>query len=364
MTPVTLNPGPRCGVVTAPPSKSHGHRLLIADFLAGDTSRLAADENDPADIAATKRCLAALATDAMEPILECGESASTMRFLAPVAAALGKHPIFRKSGRLAKRPAFEYASISSGLHELQGDVSSQFATGLLFALPLLHGDSRIRFTSPLESRGYVDMTLAVLRGAGIKIEELPDGFAIQGGQCYHSQRDVAVEGDWSGAAFWFAMNAIGSRVEVRGLNPDSAQPDRMAADMLRDLPNEIDVSQMPDAFPALAVASAARERETVFCGIQRLRVKECDRVAAMADILSRFGRRVEVASESFRVRGNARPFDVGDFATWNDHRIAMAIAVGATRAVAPVTIDNAGCAAKSYPGFFAEFAALRGNLTR
>ena len=164
-------PGHRRGAANPPRSKSHLHRLLIADFLAGDLSRLADDPADSEDINATKRCLGALAGRDSAPVLDCGESGSTLRFIAPVAAALGKRPVFKKAGRLADRPALEYDGIRSGLHELRGDVSSQFVTGLLFALPLLKGDSRISFTTPLESRGYVDMTLDVLKKSGITVIE-------------------------------------------------------------------------------------------------------------------------------------------------------------------------------------------------
>ena len=156
-TLLVLHSGPRSGTVIVPRSKSHEHRLLIANFLAGETAALLPRESDNADIAATKRCLAALATDDPTPELDCGESGSTLRFLAPVVAALGKRPKYIRHGRLAERPFKDYASLEPGVHELAGNISSQFVTGLLFALPLLKGDSEIRFTSPLESRGYVDV---------------------------------------------------------------------------------------------------------------------------------------------------------------------------------------------------------------
>ena len=178
---ITIEPGARRGSVAAPRSKSHEHRLLLADFLAGDYSRLAPAEGDADDIQATKRCLLALAGDDTAPFLDCGESGSTRRFLAPIAAALGKRPVFQTAGRLADRPQMDYDDLQPGEFKLAGDVSSQFVTGLLFALPLLKGDSFIRFTSPLESKGYVEMTRRVLVGAGVFIGVRDDGYDIPGG---------------------------------------------------------------------------------------------------------------------------------------------------------------------------------------
>lgn len=353
-----LAPGMRSGTTPAPRSKSHEHRLLIASFLAGRRDVLAASQGDSADILATKRCLAALAADGDSPLLDCGESGSTMRFLAPIAAALGKKPVFRTAGRLADRPAIEYGRLESGIHTLRGDVSSQFATGLLFALPLLDGDSEIRFSSPLESRGYVDMTLRVLEDSGIAIEEKNGSFCVAGRQRYAAPvRDV--EGDWSGAAFWFGMDFLGSSVAVDGLSADSSQPDRAIAALADDFPSRIDVSQFPDIFPVLAVMAAHLPGRTEFSGVRRLRIKECDRVAAMEDVLTRFGARTEVSEGSFSVSGTGGAFRGGGFATYGDHRIAMAIAVGATIAEFPVEIDDAACAAKSYPSFFSEYERLR-----
>jgi len=363
-------PGLRRGAVVAPPSKSHAHRLLIANFLSSlnqteairtSSFFLLPSSLDSADVLATKRCLRALAEPTATPVLDCGESGSTLRFLAPVAAALGKTPTFKCAGRLAERPFKPYPKLESGLHELAGNVSSQFVTGLLFALPLVKGDSQIRFTSPLESRGYVDMTLAVVRAAGVEVRDVPNGFDIPGGQVFKPQ-SAQVEGDWSGAAFWLAMNALGSDVKVSGLNDNSAQPDRAIVQVLQILQTSqtlsLDVSQFPDIFPVLTVVAAARPRVTQFVGIRRLRLKECDRVAAMADVLGRFGVKVEVSEEAFVVHGTSAPFKGGAFASYGDHRIAMSVAVGATRAGEPVALDDISCAAKSYPSFFDEFRAM------
>lgn len=354
------------GSVKAPRSKSHEHRLLIADFLAGDDRRLAESSDDSDDIVATKRCLRALRSDDPTPLLDCGESGSTRRFLDPVSAALGKRPVFKTAGRLASRPQLNYPNISAGSFRLPGDVSSQFVTGLLFALPLLKGDSTIRFDSPLESRGYVDMTLRVLVGAGIYISIREDGFDVPGGQTYRSQPDVPVEGDWSAAAFWYGMNALGSEVFVDGLEPRSAQPDGIVSDLVRRIASGwkseqivVDVSGCPDLFPVLSVVAAGASAQTTFVGTKRLAIKESDRTAAMADVLGRFGVECDRKEDSFVVRGGGVPFRGGRFTSFGDHRIAMSIAVGATRAEEPVEIDDAACVSKSYPGFFAEFDRTR-----
>ena len=347
-------PGLRRGTVTAPRSKSQEQRLLLADFLAGKTDGLVFAAEDADDILAMKRCLAALASPEIEPVLDCGESGAARRFLAPVAAALGKRPRWRMAGRLGVRPFLDYPTLAAGTFDLPGDISSQFVTGLLFALPLIDGDSEIRFTSPLQSRGYVELTLKVLRDAGIVIESAADGFKVRGAQRY-SAPTTAVEGDWSGAAFWLAMNVLGSAVRVEGLDAGSLQPDRAVVGLLKDWPAAIDVSAHPDLFPALAVVAAARPETTRFTGIGRLRLKESDRVAAMADVLTRFGADVSERSDEFTVHGVCGRFRGGDFTAFGDHRIAMAIAVGATVADDVITIDDTGCVAKSYPGFFKDF---------
>lgn len=350
--------GARSGAVIVPPSKSHEHRLLIANFLAGERSVLEPSPGDNADITATKRCLLALDVEDHNPVLDCGESGSTLRFLAPVAAALGKEPEYIRRGRLAERPFNAYRELRPGRFEIAGNISSQFVTGLLFALPLLDGDSEIVFTSPLESRGYVDMTLSTIAKAGIKAGEVADGFRIKGGQRF-SPQPHEVEGDWSGAAFWYGMNALGSKIEIGGLSGDSAQPDRVIAELANCWRTEIDVSQCPDLFPVLAVMAAGKDCTTVFTGTARLRLKECDRAAAMREALEVFGIEAIEEESRFTVKGTGGLFRGGYVKTRGDHRIAMAAAVGATHASAPVTIDNCECVSKSYPGFFEIFEEMK-----
>lgn len=328
------------GAKTPPPSKSHLHRLLIAEFLSGRPASDAAacgGGAECADIEATRRCIAALSSGSPGGcvVLDVGESGSTLRFFAPIAAALGFKAEFIRRGRLAERPMIEYATLDPGVHELRGDVSSQFVTGLLFALPLLGGDSEIRFTTPLQSRGYVDMTLDVVRAYGIKVEESEGGFRIPGRQKYVSPGPPEAEADWSGAAFWFAANALGSAVRIDGLNPASRQPDRAIGELVgRVVAGEVvDVSGCPDNYPALAVVNHALGCGARFVGTERLRIKESDRLAAMEAVF-------------------ANPNDVDPC---NDHRIAMAAAVLSTVSDSPTLIHSSSCVAKSYPGFWDEF---------
>lgn len=338
-----LLPRPLRGRIAPPPSKSHLHRLLIAEFLAGSAlPPPGADECD--DIAATRRCIAALASAAPgeSATLDVGESGSTLRFFAPIAAARGVKATYIRRGRLAERPMIDYDTLAPGVHGLRGDVSSQFVTGLLFALPLLDGDSEIRFSSPLQSRGYVEMTLDVVRAYGVAVEETDAGFRVPGRQRFVSPGPVRAEGDWSGAAFWYAANALGSDVTIDGMNPGSRQPDRVVpalVDAIVSAPSRaaetvIDVSDCPDLYPALAVVAHVKGGGRVrFTGTERLRIKESDRLAAMDAVL-------------------ASPEDVD---SRGDHRIAMAAAVLASALEGPALVHGASCVAKSYPGFWDEW---------
>ena len=470
MSVETIRPGLLRGAVEAPPSKSCHHRLLIAEFLArgpvkGQRPRWgappaeaaaaapSAEARESADIAATRRCLAALSGDAPAR-LDVGESGSTLRFLLPLATLAVPEAVFHAEGRLPQRPIQPFLDLLSqhglefpggsafplqvrgalrpGVFHVPGNISSQIITGLLFALPTLDGASEIRLTSPLESRGYIDLTLDVLAQYGILVEALPGdaGWRVPGGQRWrnpaepaglapgpaglapaYSGRETAVgfkketlrtlrtprtprddpaapepphvprvEGDWSGAAFWLVAGALGSDVAVSGLRRDSAQPDRAIAAILRRMGAEIvaetgdnglatvravapegglraceiDVSQCPDLMPALAVAAARARGETRFVRAARLRLKESDRIAAMEAVLARFGVATESTPDTLTVRGvpDAPLRGGAEIPVAGDHRIAMAAAVAATVADAPVFLPGAECVAKSYPAFF------------
>jgi len=395
---VVITPAPLTGAVRVPASKSAAHRLLIAAALADGSTRIAISAMNR-DIEATAACLRALGADIeaegetlkVSPIadipaevtLDCGESGSTLRFLLPVAAALGARATFTGHGRLPQRPNAPLVealrahgaaidsdllpmavsgSLTGRLWTLPGDVSSQYVTGLLFALPLLDGDSAIRLTTPLASAAYVDMTLQALRQFGIDIEATADGWRIPGRQRYRTPGEVVVEGDWSAAAFWLAANALGASIDVKGLDPDSVQGDRAVAALLGQ--ETIDATHVPDLVPALAVAAARRPMRTVVTGAARLRLKESDRLQSVADMLSALGHSATVTPDGLIIEGGqpepcAAPIRTVDGA--NDHRIVMAAAVAAAFADRPVRIIDAQAVEKSYPDFFRDFEALGGN---
>lgn len=392
-------PHPLAGRVRVPPSKSAAHRALICAALADGPTvlRLGALNRD---IEATMNCLRALGADirseggrvrvapilrANDPVaLDCGESGSTLRFLLPVVCALGVHARVTGRGRLPQRPNAALAdalrahgadvdgdllpmalsgAISGGRWELPGDVSSQYVTGLLFALPLLKEDSEIVLTTPLASADYVAMTLQALGQFGVEAVPTGRGWRVPGGQRYRSPAEVEVEGDWSAAAFWLAANALGGSVSVDGLSERTAQGDRAMPDLLGR--REIDAEGMPDLVPALAVAAARLPQRTTITGAARLRLKESDRLATTAALLAALGHRCEVTPDGLVIEGGApEPCDgpVREVDGANDHRIVMAAAVAAAFADRPVRIHGIEAVEKSYPSFFRDFTELGGAL--
>ena len=317
-------------------------------------------------------------------ILDCGESGSTLRFLLPVAAALGVPACFTGRGRLPERPNAALTGalrahgadidadllpmrvrgpVAGGRWTLPGDVSSQYVTGLLLALPLLPEDSQISLTTPLESAAYVTMTLEALRQFGIVVEPTTDGWRVPGGQRYRSPENLAVESDWSAAAFWCAANAIGASIHIEGLNPDSAQGDRAVTELLKR--NAVDARNVPDLVPALAVAAIFRPGRTVISGAARLRLKESDRLAATAAMANALGARAAATEDGLIIDGRGKGCAVSDTITVdgaNDHRIVMAAAIAASAHGAPVRVLGAEAVEKSYPDFFRDFEQLGGHI--
>lgn len=384
---IKITPSALSGVITPPPSKSQAHRLLIAGYLAGGEERisnLAGSE----DMVATRACMEALrATGIGLPFLDCGESGSTLRFLIPVALALRGGGVFTGRGRLMERPQEPYFEIfrekgiaygqkdgvltvsgrlTPGLYTLRGDVSSQFITGLLYALPLLPGPSEIRLTTPLESAGYVDMTLDALARFGVKAEYDGAGlFTVPGGQTY-VPCDCAVEADWSQAGFWYAARGLGGKLEISGMNPDSHQGDRVMEQWAALLGGEgevvIDLSGSPDLAPPVAAWAALRTGQvTRLVNAARLRIKESDRLATVAGELRKLGADVEEGSDFLTIRG-VSSLSGGETTSHNDHRIAMMVAVAATKAAGPVLLHDARAVKKSYPNFWDDYAALGGKF--
>ena len=383
---LTITPVKLSGTVTPPPSKSQAHRLLICAALAGEGSVIH-NLADSQDIRATRRCLAELTADRRTlPELDCGESGSTLRFLIPLALALRGGGIFTGHGRLMERPQKPYfdlfeekgvryeqkdgvlavkGQLTPGEYRLPGNVSSQFFTGLLLALPLLDGPSVIIPTTPLESEGYIGMTLDAMREFGIDIastHSLPPHYLISGGRRYQ-RAEVTVEGDWSQAAFWHAANCLGCTVDVRGVSQYSTQGDRVIESLCLELSQpgdtEIDMSGCPDLAPPVAAAAAVRQGTTRLVNAGRLRIKESDRLAAITAALNALGARVTEHSDSLTIYGRDG-LTGGTVDCCNDHRIAMMAAIAATRCREPVTLLGAECVAKSYPDFWEHYRLLGG----
>lgn len=390
---ITISPNKLTGTIGAIPSKSQAHRMLICAALADRETEIICPVTSK-DIAATVDCLMALGADIastadgylVHPIrvlpqsarLHCGESGSTLRFLLPLVAALGVEATFVMEGRLPQRPLSPLwellqengctlarpsdntllccGQLRSGDFAIGGDVSSQFITGLLFALTQLEGQSRIRIRGQLQSRPYVDMTLDALRRFGVHIEEL----RICGKQTLISPKTVGVEGDWSNAAFFLAAQALGSDVLVKNLDVLSAQGDKAIAQLLPALEEHccIDCSDIPDLVPILSVVAGAK-KGAAFTNIQRLHLKESDRIEATIEMLAALGCHAEATQDTLTVHPGV--FHAGTVNSFNDHRIAMATAIAATVATGPVTILNAEAVNKSYPDFWADYRRLGGN---
>ena len=383
---VLITPGPLKGTVTPPPSKSIAHRAILAAALAGGgtISNLAASQ----DIEATRRCIAALKAEGPDlPLLDCGESGSTLRFLIPLALVLRGDGIFTGRGRLMERPQKPYFDIfdekgifyeqkdgvltvrghlEPGEYRLPGNVSSQFVTGLLYALPLLDGDSEIVLTSTLESAGYVIMTENVLEKFGITAEEQDTGWVIPGGQVYQPC-DLTIEADWSQAAFWYAAEFLGNLVEVSGMPKYSCQGDRKFGRFYYRLtmPRNMgfSVADCPDLVPPLAAMAALRNGYTTYIGnAARLRIKESDRLATVTQALNALGAQVEEGPDFLKITGKDGLTGGVTVDCCNDHRIAMMAAVAATRCAEPVTLLGAECVSNSYPNFWEEYKRLGGKF--
>ena len=405
---MTITPAVLKGTVTPPPSKSQAHRLIIAAALSDGFCKLS-NVDLSEDIQATLRCMRTLDADASadgtiirgadlvdgheEPapeVMDCGESGSTLRFLIPVALALKGGGIFTGHGRLMERPQEPYfalfrekgifyeqkdevltveGKLTAGVYTLPGNVSSQFITGLLYALPLLEGDSRIELTTDLESRGYVDMTLDALKRFGVTAEY--DGkrtFHVPGNQ-YYQHQNLAIEADWSNAAFWYGAKFLGCPVEIGGLDQASVQGDRAIAGFYEQMGGagrlELDVSQCPDLVPPLAAMAALRAGETTaIVNAGRLRIKESDRLATVTEVLNALGAQVEEHEDHLVIHGREKLAGGVTVSGHNDHRIAMMAAIAAIRCEKPVTIIGAECVKKSYPKFWEDYEALGGLVQK
>lgn len=416
MSDVKFSPFVPNGTVNVPPSKSDVHRAIICAAMANGVSRISpvALSND---IKATIGCIKALGADAVlennvlsvdgtnmyknkTALLDCGESGSTLRFFIPIAAVGNINATFVGKGKLPQRPIGIFTEalpkagtvcktegglpleikgqLKSGIFEIPGNVSSQFITGLLLALPILEGDSEIVLTSPLESVGYIAMTIRTMKQFGVNIQATEKGWHIKGGQSYKTC-DYTTDGDWSQAAFFMVLGAVSGKVTVKGVAKDSTQGDKKCAEILArfgakvtQLDNEvtvekgelkaitIDASQIPDLVPVLSVCAAFAEGTTKIINSERLRIKECDRLKATAELLNNLGGKVKELSHGLEITG-VSSLKGGNVNGYNDHRIVMSAAVCAARSDEDITATFAMSINKSYPDFYIDYNSIGGK---
>ena len=419
MTAVKITPAKLQGTVQVPPSKSLAHRAIICASLAKGVSRIDNIEYSK-DIQATIKAMKSLGTKIEEyddyliidgtttytkqnSEIDCEESGSTLRFMVPISIVAENKVHFIGRGNLGKRPLdtfyeiFERQNIGyiykkdvldlyvigklkPDHYLIPGNISSQFITGLLFALPLLKGDSIIEITSPLESKGYIDLTLQMLDQYGIKIiNNNYKSFIVRGNQEY-TAHDYRVEADFSQAAFYLVAGAIGNDVVLKDLNLDSLQGDKATLDILKAMKATVDVvdegikvtaqklvattvdaSQCPDVIPVVCVALALAKGKSEVVNAKRLRIKECDRIEATSSQINELGGMVTELSEGMIIEG-INEFEGGNCSSYDDHRIAMMLAIAATRCKHAIIIDNMECVEKSYPSFWEDYQSLGGII--
>lgn len=425
MADIKIYPTKLKGEVKIPPSKSMAHRAVICASLGDGVSRITnIDYSD--DIIATinamkalgaiieedKDCLKVIGINSKELIghrkfkrvVDCNESGSTLRFIVPISLAFEGETRFIGRGNLGKRPLKTYYDIfdkqdikytylddildlvvsgklKAGTYEVEGNISSQFITGLLFTLPLLDGDSKIIITTKLESKGYLDLTLSAMKDFGIEvINNDYKEFIIKGNQVYKS-KDYRVEGDYSQGAFFLCADALGANIDILDLKDDSLQGDREVIDILErmncSINNDnnklkcnsenlkatiIDGSQCPDIVPILSLVASLSEGTTEIINSGRLRIKECDRLNAVTLELNKLGANITEKEDGLVIEG-VKEFE-GGVEVWShkDHRIAMTLAIASMKCKNPIVIKDYECVSKSYPGFFEDFKMLGGNI--
>ena len=417
---VKITPSQIGGCIHAINSKSHVHRLLICAALGKNPVTIYCPDTSD-DIEATARCLCALGASVnrtencyeiipigrvhADPLLHCNESGSTLRFLLPVAAALGADTRFYMTGRLPDRPITPLADqlishgckvkhdthnilrctrqLTPGEYSLPGNISSQYFSGLLFALPLLNGDSIIHIEGDLESTGYIQMTLDVLSMSGINIIFEKDKFIIPGNQTYSLPNYVKSEGDWSNAAFWLSMGALSRKsVVCTGLNHKSSQKDKRIVRILRRFGASVttthdtvtvsfeklhgivvNAADIPDLVPVLAVVAAAAEGTTKFTHAGRVRMKESDRLHSVTEMLKALGADISEHPDKLIINGSGT-LKGGIVDSCGDHRIAMSAACASVICSDTVTVKDAHCVSKSYPAFWDDFESMGGKIER
>lgn len=413
---IKISPRLLYGTVSAVTSKSDAHRALICAALADQKTKIRID-NTSKDIEATISCITAMGGNVtkngvyftvapiskkkVSPILDCNESGSTLRFLFPLANLVCTNPTFVGKGRLPERPLSPLREemelngctvkgdilpittegrLKGGTYTLAGNISSQFISGLLFSLPLCEEDSKIVLTTPLESKGYVNMTLTTLKLFGIQVTESDNEYIIKGNQKYVSPGYITAEGDWSNAAFWLSAGAVGGEITLDNLNYSSYQGDKQIISILESFGAnvskgetsakvkgeklskiELDCTDIPDLVPIISAVASVAEGQTILKGTERLKIKESDRLKAVTDTLSKLGADISSADSEIIINGKPH-LKGGTVHGYNDHRIVMMAAIAASVCTSDVTICGAEAVEKSYPQFFEHYKLLGGVL--
>ena len=403
---IKIYPSKLIGILNAPSSKAYSQRMIIAAALANGVSEIT-NITVSKDISVSAGAMEALGANVLadegtftirgikappaKAEIDCCESGATLRFVIPIAAALGTESTFMGQGKLPQRPITPYfrefpakgitfepqgglplhmtGKLTAGEYKMEGDISSQFITGLLYALPLCNGDSVVKLTSPLQSKPYVDMTISALKKFGIEITETSENglpaYIVKGNQKY-SPCDVRVEGDYSQAAFFYVANALGSEIEIRNLDPDSAQGDKEIVNIIRNCGSELkpftaDVGDIPDLVPILTVLGCLTKGTSRIVNAARLKIKESDRLVDVANALNAIGGKVTAGDDHLEIQP-VEKFTGGEVDSCNDHRIVMAAAIAALSSDSPVIIKGAEAVNKSYPRFFEDYKSLGGNF--
>ncbi len=400
---IVIEPKPLSGSVKVPPSKSISHRALICAALSKGESVIK-NVLECEDTDATIDALTALGAEfrtegeytyvkgitapPAKAEINCHESGSTLRFIIPIAAALGVEATFNGSGKLPTRPITPYieefknhgveflsevmpyhirGKLTAGQFRVTGDISSQFITGLMFALPLIDGGGTIVLTSPLQSKPYADITVQCMKEFGVETLEFNGNYSVKGIQEYVPSM-FNVEPDCSQAAFFAVANQLGSNVEILDMNPASVQGDKAIFDIIDNMIKigdnysgfDVDASNIPDLVPVLTVLAAFADGTSHIRGCKRLRIKESDRLESISTVLNSLGANVSVINDELEIVG-VKELSGGVCSSFNDHRITMSLAVASQRCTAPLTITDAECVAKSYPTFFEDFRLLGGE---
>lgn len=415
---IKIKPSKLQGTLRVPSSKSISHRALICAALSEGISRVSGID-DSRDLRATRDAMEALGASFVflgdgvwevsgvskhteDALIDCGESGSTLRFMIPIAALLADRAKFVGEGRLPTRPiqtildVFDQAGTSytypgqlplvterfelPASFELDGSISSQFFTGFLLAAPIAKSELSLGIQGKLESEPYVELTQEVMAAFGVEVNRTDAGYCVPAGQRYTSV-DFRVEGDFSQAAFWIVAGLIGTEpICLRGLKKNSRQGDRAILFLVREMGGDwewknddlwvypsktygitIDVRDIPDLVPILSVLAAVSIGETRITNAARLRIKESDRLKSTTNVLTALGAKIKEEEDGLLIQGG-KGFTGGLVDAWNDHRIAMAVAIASTRASAEIELTGSEAVKKSYPHFWDEFQRVGGEL--